>query len=41
MSNLAESIYRIMEKIDGEKGIKLIRYEYAEAIKLYCLRFIK
>lgn len=41
MSKLAESIYRMMEKVDGEKEIKLIPYKYAEAIKLYCLRWIK
>jgi hypothetical protein len=43
MEKIAEAIYRIMEGIDGEKNksLKLIPYKYAEAIKLFALRWIK
>lgn len=41
MGNIAEAIYRMIEAIDGEKDIKIIPYKYAEAIKLYALRWIK
>lgn len=33
-------IYRLMEKLDGENGIKLIPYKLAEAIKHFCLNYL-
>lgn len=34
-------LYRLVEHLDGEKGIKLIPYRIAERIKLYALARIK
>lgn len=33
-------IYRLMEILDGEKGIKLIPYKIAESIKHFCLTYL-
>jgi hypothetical protein len=30
-------LYRLMEKLDGERGFKLLPYSVAEKIKLFCL----
>lgn len=35
-----ESIYHIIELMDGEKGFRLIPYRLAETIKLFLLKFI-
>jgi len=37
---IAILIYRVMEKLDGEKGLKLIDYDTAEKIKIKALEFI-
>jgi hypothetical protein len=37
MNTLATIGYRMIEKVDGEKGPKIIPYRYAEAIKLLLL----
>lgn len=37
---LAIIIYRMMEKMDGEKGLKLIDYKIAEKIKIAVLKYI-
>jgi len=34
-------IYHLIEKIDGEKGIKLISYKLASKIKIICLLNMK
>ena len=31
-------IYRFIEQIDGEKGIRFIPYKMAQKIKNFCLR---
>lgn len=36
-----EIFYRLVEWIDGEKGIMIIPYRIAERIKLFCLRYIR
>ena len=36
-----ETIYHLIEMLDGEKGIRLISYTLAEKIKIYLLRFIR
>lgn len=42
MSNaIAQVIYRLIEQIDGEKGIKLIPYKIAQQIKIEVLQWIK
>lgn len=33
-------IYRLMEKLDGEKGIKIIPYKLAQRIKIFLLTYI-
>lgn len=37
---LAIILYRIIEWIDGEKGLKLIDYGIAQKIKLQALKYI-
>jgi len=37
---LAIILYRIIESIDGEKGVKLIDYRLAEQIKIKALEYI-
>lgn len=42
MEKIAEAIYRLIEKVDGERSrFKLLPYHIAEVIKLYALRWIK
>jgi hypothetical protein len=36
-----ETLYRIIEMIDGEKGIKIIPYTLAERIKIWLLNWIR
>ena len=36
-----ETLYRIIELIDGERGIKIIPYNVAERIKLLLLTWIR
>ncbi len=33
-------IYRLMEKLDGEKGRKIIPYKLAQKIKMFCLTYL-
>jgi len=33
-------IYKFMERIDGEKGIRFIPYKLAERIKVFCLTYL-
>ena len=40
MGQIGVWIYRLMEMVDGEKGLRLVPYRYAERIKLFCLQFI-
>ncbi len=40
MSKISEWFYRVLEKIDGEKGPRVIPYKAAERLKLFVLRFI-
>lgn len=35
-----ETMYRFIEAIDGENGLKLIPYRIGQCLKLFCLRFI-
>ena len=35
------TLYRLMELVDGERGIKIIPYRYAQRIKVWCLMYIK
>lgn len=41
MSAIAEFIYRALEKLDGEKGARVIPYRIAERVKWELLKFIK
>jgi len=39
---MAEKLYRILEQIDGEKGLKIIPYKAAQILKVFLLiHFIK
>lgn len=40
MSNIAITIYRVCEAIDGERGLKILPYRIAQRIKLYCMLYI-
>ena len=40
MSRVAELVYRLMEILDGEKGVKLISYRIAQRVKLWLLNWI-
>ena len=33
-------IYKLMERIDGEKGIRFISYKVAERVKVFCLKYL-
>ena len=33
-------IYKLMEKLDGENGIRFIPYKIAEKIKVFCLTYL-
>ena len=41
MAKMAEIMYRIIEKIDGEKGKRIISYRIGQKLKMLCLRYIK
>jgi len=41
MSSLAVVVYRLMERIDGEKGKVYLPYRFAQLVKLWCLGRIK
>ena len=34
------TIYRLIEQIDGEKGIKIIPYKLAQRIKVFLLNYL-
>lgn len=36
-----ETLYRIIELIDGERGVKIIPYSVAEHIKIWILTWIR
>ena len=33
-------LYKLMERIDGEKGIRFIPYKWAEKVKVFCLTYL-
>jgi len=37
LDKLGTLIYRLMESIDGERGVQIISYRAAERIKIFCL----
>jgi hypothetical protein len=39
MNNIIILLYRILEKLDGEKGFKVLDYQIAESLKLLILGF--
>ena len=39
-SGAAIAVYRLMELIDGEKGLHLVAYRRAQAVKVVCLAHI-
>lgn len=38
LKTMAENLYRLLEQIDGEKGLKIIPYKIAQKIKVYLLQ---
>lgn len=42
MSHFAVVLYRLMERVDGERGsVRLLSYAMAERIKVWLLGFIR
>jgi hypothetical protein len=39
-SKAAEKLYRLIERVDGERGKRLIKYKIAQKIKIYLLTYI-
>ncbi len=37
---MAILIYRLIEQLDGEKGVKVIPYRIAQRVKVYLFNFI-
>ncbi len=38
---IAVKVYRILELIDGEKGLKIVPYKVAQPIKMTALMFLE
>jgi acetylornithine/succinyldiaminopimelate/putrescine aminotransferase len=38
--SLAVFVYRLMERIDGEGGVRIVSYRLATVVKEFCKQFI-